>query len=219
MIQEPIGYLPPTLSHVDATSWLHLERLSAASGVTRSLIGSTLSQAHGPWLLHLEPGERIATLEIMASVYACLGYNRKEAYILREVLGCIMDLLVCGREESDTDNSNPSTNSAEPGNRRIPLAGERGSMTMRQSESSTGNESVLRLLRYICAVFGIDFQAVGLVSVEEDVDKDGERSRSSFQEELRDYAMNTLQDTYGWPELQIGVIREAIAVAEALPGV
>jgi hypothetical protein len=27
-----------------------------------------------------------------------------------------------------------------------------------------------------------------------------------------------LEDPYGWPELQIGIIREALSVAEALPG-
>ena len=39
-------------------------------------------------------------LEAMASVYGALGFRRKEAYVLREVLGCIMDLIVCGREEA-----------------------------------------------------------------------------------------------------------------------
>ena len=30
--------------------------------------------------------------------------------------------------------------------------------------------------------------------------------------------LQALQEPFGWPELQIGIVREAIAVAEALPG-
>jgi hypothetical protein len=36
----------------------------------------------------------------------------------------------------------------------------------------------------------------------------------SYEEDLVD----GFAEPYGWPELQIGVVREAVAVAEALPG-
>ena len=77
-----------------------LERLTSITGIARSSIAAVLSQAHGPWLLHLESRERIFVLETMATMYGALGYRRKEAYLLREVLGCIMDLVVCAREEA-----------------------------------------------------------------------------------------------------------------------
>ena len=58
-------------------------------GITRSQIANTLSQTHGPWLLSI------------ASIYDCLGFKRKEVYVLREVISCTMDLIVCGREEDE----------------------------------------------------------------------------------------------------------------------
>jgi hypothetical protein len=222
MIQAPSGYLPPTLSHTDALSWLHLERLSVSTGIPRSLIGATLSQAHGPWLLHLEPGERIVVLEMMAGIYACLGYRRKEVYILREVLGCIMDLLVCGREESEADNSTSTTNDGGLGIKGIPFGGGQtrglGGVGVRQSESTGGNESILRLLKYICKVLGIDLQAVKLVNPANEVDAEEQHKGPPTAENFQCDSIDTLQDPYGWPELQVGVVREAVAAAEALPG-
>jgi hypothetical protein len=112
MLQSgPTQYLPPTLSVDENTRGVSLERLSSISGISRSSIAAVLAQLHGPWLLHLGAGERIAVLEAMSRLYACLGYRRKEAYVLREVLGCVLDLIVCGREEDGLSkmSGNPFT--------------------------------------------------------------------------------------------------------------
>lgn len=207
-------YLPPTLSNSEHNTTLNLERLSIMSGISRSTVAGYLAQAHGPWLVHLGPTDRLAVLETMASMYACLGYKRKEAYVLREVLGCIMDLLVCGREE----NRKPSTS---PGNtglgiRNVSL-GVPGTVGVRQNESAEGNASILRLLKYVCRVLGIDLEAVKLVHTAETSPEDG-KTASADSTLSEDDALEVSQEVYGWPELQIGVIREAIAVAESLPG-
>src|SRR6266550_2547463 len=211
----PSPYLPPTLSHEESSVWSNLERLSSLSGVTRSSISSIIAQAHGPWLLHIAPRERIGILEVMASLYACIGYRRKEVYILREVLGCIIDLVVCGREE---DGLSRPTNVPETsglglrGHVKGPPSGD-DAMGIRFGERDDGNDSVLRLLKHICKVLGVDLDAVKMVTTDEELDQDGQQT--SLSEPDTD---NIHQDLHGWPELQVGVVREAVAVAEALPG-
>ncbi|KAF7976728.1 hypothetical protein HWV62_5913 [Athelia sp. TMB] len=208
-------YLPPTLSNPEHNTSLNLERLSMVSGISRSTISGYLAQAHGPWLVHLGPTERLAVLETMAGMYACLGYKRKEAYVLREVLGCVMDLLVCGREENRKPTTSPGgaglgiRNASFGGGNGVP-----GTVGVRQNESAEGNASILRLLKYVCKVLGIDLEAVKLVNPAE---LSAEDNKAETNNSSQDDTLDTLPEVYGWPELQIGVIREAIAVAESLP--
>ncbi|KAG6814362.1 hypothetical protein H0H92_010948 [Tricholoma furcatifolium] len=212
----PKPYLPPTISK-DENSWAHLERLSSTSGISRASIASTLSQIHGPWLLHLGARERIAILEATASLFACLGYRRKEAYILREVLGCVLDLMVCGREEDGL-----SRMSSVPGTSGLGLqasgSGGWGGVGIRMNESTDGNQSILELLKHVCKVLGINIDAVNLV----EMDPNSEVSvmpdeNVSLKHDDYDNDVSGSTESYGWPELQIGVVREAVAVAEALP--
>jgi hypothetical protein len=153
----------------------------------------------------------------MASIYACLGYKRKEAYLLREVLGCVMDLIVCGREEDGITKVSGPPNAGLGIENGIttptsPLAYlDQGSVGVRMSESSSGNDSVLRLLKQVCKTIGINLDAVKLVEVSAPV---AELEAGAFDDGLE----SEHPDTYGWSELQVGVVREAVAVAEALPG-
>lgn len=207
---------------ISDNSWVNLERLSAITGITRSQIASTVSQAHGPWLLHLGPQERIVVLQSMASLYGCLGYKRKEAYVLREMISCIMDLVVCGRDEEyqlqrlDAGNAGLAIRTAglQSGDDSIPTGN--GSLAFRPNENIQGNLSILKILTYACKVLGVDLesvQVVALSSVEEEGNVD--QHTSSFEALPMAQSLN---NSFGWPELQIGVVREAIAVAEALPG-
>jgi trafficking protein particle complex subunit 9 len=166
--------------------------------------------------------ERIALLEAMAGMYAALGYRRKETYVLREVLGCVLDLLVCGREEDGYYRiSSPPLLTGLAIQGLTPTVNEgdkRGSVGIKQNESKEGNVSVLKLLKYICRVLGVDLDAVRLVKV----DADGRpASLSNGDPTIRSIEEETPvpQDPFGWPELQVGIVREAIAVAEALPGI
>lgn len=192
----PTAYLPPTLSLGNGDNTSTLERLSAISKVSRCHISTILSQAHGPWLLHLGAGERIAVLEAVASMYSCLGYRRKEAYILREVLGCLLDLLVCGRDEDGALKTAQAISGGGIAN---------GAVAVRINESSDGNGSLLKLLIYVSKVLGIDLTTIPL-----------HEEKTTIPERRGD--ITETYEEFGWPELQVGVIREAVAVAEALPG-
>ncbi|KAH9996824.1 transport protein Trs120 or TRAPPC9 TRAPP II complex subunit-domain-containing protein [Russula vinacea] len=174
----PAPYVLPTLSHPDSTH----------------LMAAVISQAHGPWLLHLGHRERMVILESIAYLYSSLGYRRKEVYILREVVGCIMDLVVCAREQAEPAFSSGITVNGKG-------SGDSGAVAVKGIERSTGNESVLKLVKHICDVHGINLEAVRFVdTANDDTNSD-----------------DLLEDPYGWPELQIGIVREALSVAEALP--
>lgn len=209
----PKPYVPPTLAD---NNWFTLERLTSLSGIPRSSISSALGQLHGPWLLHLGQRERIAVLEMAASLYASIGYQRKEAYILREVLGCVLDLMVCGREEDghiQTPNV-PQSASVSIHNIHPVLGGNLGTVGVRLSESTSGNESILRLLTHVCRVLGINLEAVGIGDSMETMVVGQTPSLDDYDEDI----VEEVKESFGWSELQVGVIREAVAVAEALPG-
>jgi trafficking protein particle complex subunit 9 len=209
-------YLPPTVSLTNGNSLLNLEQLTVATGISRAQISSVLAQCHGPWLLHLGAVERLATLESMAAIYACLGYKRKEAYFLREVLGCVMDLLVCGRREAESLHDAASSTSEARESHRI-SEGD-GSISMRRSETTEGNESLVKVLTHACQVLGVDVEAIRSASnTDGGGDKDLSLKRTGTTE-LEALGISGSPDPFGWPELQVGIVREAIAVAESLPG-
>jgi hypothetical protein len=214
----PTPYLPLTLSIGENARGVNLERLSSISGISRSSIAAVVAQLHGPWLLHLGARERIAVLEAMSRLYACLGYRRKEAYVLREVLGCILDLIVCGREEDGLSRMSSVPFTAGLGIKGLGsgLAAEWSGVGVRLSEVTDGNESILKVLTYVCKVLGINLDAVRLV----EIDEEG-LSASSSDESVSADSEDPFEgnpEPYGWPEIQVGVVREAVAVAEALPG-
>lgn len=146
-------------------------------------------------------------------MFAYIGFRRKEAYIFREVLSVVMDMLVTSREDMAhvLTNGNvglgikgvPTTSGSSP---KLPPASA-GTVSVRQTLREEGNDSILRLVRHVCEMYGVDLDVVGVTKPGEDpiaVEGSDDSAEPS--------------DHYGWPELQIGVVREAVAIAEALPG-
>ncbi|OSC99049.1 hypothetical protein PYCCODRAFT_1454002 [Trametes coccinea BRFM310] len=225
MIQPgPSPFLPATLpnnaSPTSASSarntYAALERLTSITGISRAQIAASLSQAHGPWLLHLDARERMRTLEYMGAMYGSLGHVRKEAYVLREILGCIMDLIVCGRDERGTGSARVLSASMTARNTSLGGSAAQGTVGIRENERTEGNESILRLVKHVCRVHGVDLEAVKMMD-EAPSKRDSQESQAYEETELDDDLVQSAREPFGWPELQIGIIREAIAVAEALP--
>lgn len=120
-----------------------------------------------------------------------------------------MDLVVLGREEKREQNAarlgvNDSNMMELVANAHV---------TVREHQITEGNQSILRLVTYICSIYGVNLKATRL---KDDVAQDDARDETwEMEAESIDFAK---QPTYGWSELQLGVVREALAVAEALPG-
>lgn len=190
--------LPPAFTSLRPDNE-HLLRMSNLTKISRGQIANLLAQAHGPFMLHLEPHDRLGLLQYMATIYSCLGFHRKEVFILRELLSTIMDILVCGRDEV----------AKSPLRERDSVASsilDVGGVGVRESESLDGNESIIRLVRYVCEVYGLDLTTVKLLGP-------AEGDQSKHDDETIDFKVQ-----YGWDELQLGVVREAVAIVEALPG-
>lgn len=220
----PSLFLPATLSN-NATpvssssarnSYASLERLTSITGITRAQISATISQAHGPWFAHLDARERVRILEYIAAMYGALGYVRKEAYVLREALACLMDMVVCGREESGTGSARVLSAGFANRSNSLNVATSQGTVGIRENERTEGNESVLHIVKHVCRVHGIDLEAVKLIETGMP-DRDSQASQRE-EDEQDEELVRSLREPFGWPELQIDIIREAIGVAEALPG-
>ncbi len=84
------------------------------------------------------------------------------------------------------------------------------SLGIREVEDRQGNESVVQLVAHICRIYGID-----LTSLE---DREGPSVRASTSSASSEHGHCDTIEQHGWPELQVGVVREAVAIAEALPG-
>jgi trafficking protein particle complex subunit 9 len=193
--------LPPTFTPTPPNE-SHRIRMSAITGISRSQVAGVLAQAHGPFLLHLEPLDRIRLLQHMATTFSCLGFRRKEVYVLREVLSTVMDLLVCSRDEALKSARNLLSPTSGLG------IGEPG-VAVRENERAEGNETIIRLVKYVCQVYGVDLESVKLVGP----DAQGEVEVGIDEEQLEGRKLR-----YGWDELQLGIVREAVAIVEALPG-
>lgn len=179
---------------------LHMSHLT---GITRTQIANVATQAHGPFLLHLHAHDRIRILNALASLYSRLDFKRKEAYVLRELLSVLMDLIVCGRQEGPMAMNRLSNHLDQKGLLPKPL--NTGDVAVRAPENAAGNSSIVTLMRYVCDIYGV---RMGSVAVSEDPSKPTTAEPSDEPK----------SEPFGWPELQAGVVREAVAIAEALPG-
>jgi hypothetical protein len=206
--------LPPAFKDkvTPAQRW----RMTSISTISRSQVANVAAMAHGPWLMHLQPHDRIRVLSTLATVYSCLGFVRKEVYVLREVLSVVMDLIVSAREETREGLTSATSPGGTPGTTP-------GQISIREHEFGDGNESVVWLVRYVCAVYGIDLGVVRLLGkdpppVTNGVDIEAKR-KGDFGEDAEADEMGIAKPSpFGWAELQVGVVREAVAIAEALPG-
>lgn len=130
-----------------------------------------------------------------------------------------MDLVVCGREHHD-DSRLGSAKPVEIG-QDVPIQ-TGGTLGIRESEPTEGNEGIVNLVRYICKTHGVDLGAVNVVELGPQAALPRE---NKVTDQKRDSAVPPIpeddlpKEPIGWPELQIGIVREAIAVAEALPGI
>jgi hypothetical protein len=143
-------------------------------------------------------------LAALAGFYSCLGFKRKEVYILRELISVVVDLIVLAREERREMHA--ARFSVADG--KLSDLAASSHITIRDHQLTDGNDSILRILTYICSIYGVNLHAIKLKSTDASEPSKEDDGRLDFVRE----------PSYGWAELQLGVVRESLAVAEALPG-
>lgn len=219
---HPQPDISPVILASGASSLAQIDRISSISGIYRSDIASILALAHGPWLLHLGPRDRLEILKFLASMFCCLGFKRKESLFLRETLLCVMDLVISGREETGSSRHTAPAPTIGLGIKEAGSEGfhpdRKGHVIAREQESSEGNDSILSLVEYVCKVHGIDLRAVQYVESREHTPKNEPDLRSTLIENLEEESQALWIKKYGWSELQLSLLNEALIIAEALPG-
>lgn len=175
---------------------IQLNQLAIQSQLTRSSVLGHAEAALGPYRRAMTKAEQLSVLVEVVWLARWLDMERKAASATRQVVKLLANLVSEGREESlrltsKTESAISTTfGSANQG------------VAIHRREMTGGNSSVLALVDQVCTAFGLKL-----------VDFNNDRSPTITQgtKEVTD-------PRFGWPEMQVEVVKEAIAVAEALPG-
>lgn len=183
-----------------------LALLSSRSQLTRYSVLGHAEQARAP---HYRAMTKIEQLNLHVEVTwlaRWLDLPRKEAYFSREVVKRVGIMIVEGREEIGRLVGEKSAARLSK-SKEVALAEEASvglgldmavaspqAVAVRRKESTEGNFGVMALFERASSIMGLDLLP----------------SASSMDQSLR-------AQRFGWPELQVGMMKEGIAVAEALP--
>ncbi|GAA5987807.1 hypothetical protein JCM10908_007223 [Rhodotorula pacifica] len=178
-----------------------LNSLAPSNTVPRSSIATWLDSAYSPHLTTLAAPTRIRTLSDIAGCYGRIGYRRKEAFVLREVAALCAETAATHAQV----NSIPFANGFGAGDLRIDvgpgprLNGTNGMAAVPipiRPSARTDYSQVLNIAERACEAYGL------LPPSQSGADVDN--------------TTNTIEHRFGWPALQLGMLQDAIAVAEAL---
>jgi hypothetical protein len=184
--------------------------MSDSSGLSRAQIAVIISQAHGPFLMHLESYDCVKTLSNQASMYGILGFKRKEAFLMREVLAALMDMIASGREETlSVGNIGLGVPILSKSNATSPAEMTSPGVGFREYDNTDGNQSIIKVVQHVCSVYGVDLTSLNIM--------EGEEVESLKELDQGSFSLGNM--THGWSELQVVAVREAVKIAEALPGV
>lgn len=187
-----------------------LMKLSTMSRVARVSVSTIAMRAHGPWLRALPVDVQLQVLVTLVGVHRLLGLERREAVLAREVVAVVVAMIADTRIFGNRLDAPIFGNAAGRDNLASQLVGDSvearnaglglisastGTVTTMTKETGEGNQAVLHLVQRILDVFGLDLS---------NMTGDGQPIEVPIR--------------YGWAELQVAMLREAIAAAETLPG-
>jgi hypothetical protein len=203
----------------------NLATLCAKSQLSRSIIYGHAGSALGPHHRAMMKTEQLDLHVEVVWLTRWLDMGRKEAGVTREVVKRVGVMVVEGREEarrSTTDGSTsggykPKSFASEQESAVVGLglgmavSSQRPSqVAVRRKESTEGNMGVMGLLERVCEVMGVD-----LLDFEREQLEGKERRRESLNSSRN---ARERRPRFGWPELQVEMMKEGISIVEALPG-
>ncbi|GAA5872900.1 hypothetical protein JCM8547_003260 [Rhodosporidiobolus lusitaniae] len=230
LVSSPPPDSPPR-SSTEQARVARLASFSPSNTVPRSSIAQWLATAYSPHLATLFLPSRLRLTAEIASLYGRIGYRRKEAFVLRDlaalcaegVAGKNIEVFPAAGQPSpiaeENELSTPRTNGSgsassalQPNGAGRPTPHRLASGSIvRTTSDPAGNESIVRVVEKMCEAFGI--QVAPALTRE---DAKAERRKSLIQGRTLEI-MESEVGTFGWPGLQVGVLKDAIAIAEALP--
>lgn len=201
---------PPLVEDGDAqrtrSRRLALAQLASQSKVTRHSILGHAEAAVAPFRQAMTKAEQLSIYVEVVRLARWLEMERKEAAATREVVKLVGAVVVEGREEhrhllshaaGQTYGGDTSSAALNYG------TGVPSAVVARRKETTHGNNSISELIERMCAILGVDLLALGEPNEEYQVAQPSDGLKEPH---------------FGWPELQVEVIKEAITISEALPG-
>ncbi|ORX53995.1 Trs120-domain-containing protein [Hesseltinella vesiculosa] len=146
------------------------------------------------WSVSLDPLpllDQINVMTQMSTVLSTIGYQRKAAWCMHESIHSILPLLIQSR--------------ANVSNAKDLAAG-----------LDQNGHGILQVLKHICDAYGIGEQHVQDGGALDAIDTPA-RDRDSSPNQTQTHHQATEQRRMGWALLQIDVLRQCIAISEALP--
>ncbi|CAO3633171.1 unnamed protein product [Mucor hiemalis] len=181
------------LKHEGSTSFITTKDLLQfkKSGIPRHDIAEWVTKV---WEIHMNDLallDQIYLTTSMSSIYSLIGYHRKAAWMMQESVGHMLPLLIQ--------------------HRRTGLS--------KDSKFSTSQDSgVLEILKRICEIYGIGERNVHDIGTLEDMRQEDGAFFSSNKKALKKGSTHHQKGgrRFGWPELQIDVLKQCISVSDAL---
>ena len=172
-------------------------RLSALSSIQRFSVAEIASQAITKALETIVVTDRLAVLKALASLYSTLGYTRKRAVVLREIAALLSDGIRRAR----------TTQASE--------------VVVRSTPATEGNTAIVSLLEKVCEAYGVELIERLVVGSKEAANRrrqsvfglSGDKVKSTVVSDEPD-----LVGRFGWPSLQVSVVRDAVYMAGMISG-
>ncbi|PWN28125.1 hypothetical protein BDZ90DRAFT_231881 [Jaminaea rosea] len=238
------GGVPPSLVEDARPGPAMYAALSKASVVQRHEIAAPASLALSHSVSALKPPDQIAILCSLANVFGCIGFLRREAYLLRQLQAAVVSLLARAlllhpREPRTLSMALSQIVGSE--HRALGGAGTMISQTL-TSGLGEGADAVLILALQICETYGVNVDVEPLKGVPPNhilskaartgkTTARGEpllprRAKDTATASARQYASEADHETggstgadepiFGWLDLQVALLKDTICVAEML---
>ncbi|CAO0789225.1 unnamed protein product [Mucor circinelloides] len=161
-----------------------------SSGIPRYRIAEWVTKVWGIHMNELALLDQIYLTTAMSSVYSFIGYHRKAAWLMHEGVDKMLPLLIQ--------------------HRRSGLSKDIGKL------STAHDNGVLEILKRICEIYGIGERNVhdgGALEAmrQEDQELFSKQAPSRSKGNIR-----PKESRFGWPELQIRILKQCISVSDAL---
>lgn len=179
-----------------------LSSLGHRSQIPRHEVYAHVDLALGTYHQAMTKTERLALLVEAVWMARWLDLSRKEATVTRALAKQLASVIIDGKEESRRAHASRHAKEVEAASASVGLGlGMSVSTTrvaVRRKDTTEGNDSIVQLTERVISTLGVDLL--------------------SFSTPLP--SPRSTQSTvkrYGWPELQVETIKEAIAISEVLP--
>lgn len=180
-----------------------LSSLSHRSQVPRHEVYGHVDSALGTYHQAMTKTERLGLLVEAVWMARWLDLPRKEATVTRALAKQLAVIIIEGREESRRAHASKHAKEAEATSASVGLglgmSVSTARVAVRRRDTTEGNDSIIQLIERVISILGIDLL--------------------SFSAQLIGGSPETPSPIkrYGWPDLQVEMMKEAIAISEILP--